>query len=72
MAASLDGTAPAADASAMPFARGLRKWRTFRGLTLAQAAAILGCTVPMLCRYEHGRSEPPLQLRAAILAIIDA
>lgn len=54
-----------------PFARGLRKWRTFRGLTLARAAAILGCTVPMLCKYEHDRSEPPAHRRAAIVAIID-
>lgn len=55
-----------------PFARGLRKWRKFRRLTLAQAAAILGCTVPMICKYEHGRNEPPPQRMAAILAIIDA
>ena len=27
-----------------PFARGLRKWRTFRRLTLAKAATLLGCT----------------------------
>ena len=54
-----------------PFARTLRKWRTFRGLTLARAAAILGCTVPMLCKYERGRSEPPVHRRAAILAVID-
>ncbi len=54
-----------------PFARGLRKWRTFRGLTLARAAAILGCPVATLCKYEHGRSEPPAHRRAAILAIID-
>ena len=54
-----------------PFARTLRKWRTFRGLTLARAAAILGCTVPMLCRYEHGRSEPPPHRRAAILAVME-
>jgi transcriptional regulator with XRE-family HTH domain len=55
-----------------PFARGLRKWRKFHGLTLARAAAILGCSVPQLCRYEHDRNEPSPQLRAAILAIIDA
>ena len=54
-----------------PFARTLRKWRTFRGLTLASAAAILGCTVPMLCKYEHGRNEPPAHRRAAILAVIE-
>ena len=54
-----------------PFARTLRKWRTFRGLTLARAAAILGCTVPMLCKYEHGRNEPPVHRRAAIFAIIE-
>ena len=54
-----------------PFARTLRKWRTFRRLTLARAAAILGCTVPMLCKYEHGRNEPPVHRRAAILAIIE-
>jgi transcriptional regulator with XRE-family HTH domain len=54
-----------------PFARGLRKWRTFRGLTLARAASILGCPVATLCKYEHGRSEPPDDRRAAILAIIN-
>lgn len=54
-----------------PFARGLRKWRTFRGLTLARAASILGCTVPMLCKYEHGRNEPPPHRKVAILAIIE-
>ena len=54
-----------------PFARGLRKWRKFRGLTLAQAAAILGCSVPSLCHYENGRAEPPAQRRASILAIIE-
>ena len=54
-----------------PFARTLRKWRTFRGFTLARAAALLGCTVPMLCKYEHGRNEPPVHRRAAILAIIE-
>ncbi len=55
-----------------PFARGLRKWRKFRRLTLARAAAILGCSVPQLCRYEHGRSEPPSQFLTAIRAVIDA
>jgi transcriptional regulator with XRE-family HTH domain len=42
-----------------------------RGLTLARAAAILGCPVATLCKYEHGRSEPPAHRRAPILAIID-
>ena len=51
--------------------RTLRKWRTFRGLTLVQGAPILGCSVPQLCRYEQGRSESPVHRRAAILAIID-
>ncbi len=55
-----------------PFARGLRKWRTFRRLTLARASAILGCNITTLCNYEHGRAEPLAQRRAAILAIIDA
>ena len=55
-----------------PFARGLRKWRKFRRLTLARAAAILGCSVPSLSHYENGRIEPPAHRRAAILAIIDA
>jgi transcriptional regulator with XRE-family HTH domain len=55
-----------------PFARGLRKWRKFRRLTLARASAILGCSVAMLCKYEHGRNEPPANRRSAILAIIDA
>lgn len=54
-----------------PVARTLRKWRTFRRLTLAEAAALLGCTVPMLCKYEHGRNEPPAHRRAAILAVIE-
>ena len=54
-----------------PFARTLRKWRSFRCLTLVRAAAILGCTVPMLCKYEHGRNEPPVHRRAAIFAIIE-
>ncbi|MEA3212346.1 MAG: hypothetical protein QOE70_5403 [Chthoniobacter sp.] len=55
-----------------PFARGLRKWRTFRRLTLARASAILGCNLSTLCNYENGRAEPPPRRRAAILAIIDA
>jgi len=55
-----------------PFARTLRKWRTFRRLTLIQAAPILGCSFSQLCRYENGRCEPPAPRRAAILAIIDA
>lgn len=54
-----------------PFARSLRKWRKFRRLTLARASAILGCTVPMLCKYEHGRNEPPPHRRTAILAMIE-
>ena len=54
-----------------PFARGLRKWRKFRDLTLGQAAAIFGCSVPSLCHYENGRVEPPPQRRAAILAMIE-
>ncbi len=54
-----------------PFARGQRKWRTFRGLTLAQAAAMLGCSVPSLCHYENGRVEPPPHRMAAILAVIE-
>jgi hypothetical protein len=49
----------------------LRKWRTFRRLTLARAAAILGCPVATLCKYEHGRSESPAHRRAVILAVID-
>jgi transcriptional regulator with XRE-family HTH domain len=54
-----------------PFARGLRKWRKFRGLTLAQAAAIFGCSVSALCHYENGRVEPLPHRRAAIDAIIE-
>lgn len=54
-----------------PFARGLRKWRKFRHLTLAEAAAIFGCSVSALCHYENGRAEPPAHRRAAIVAIID-
>ena len=54
-----------------PFARGLRKWRKVRGLTLAEAAPLLGCSLGQLCRYELGCSEPPADLRAAIVAIIE-
>lgn len=49
----------------------LASWRADRGLKLAEAAELVGCSASALCEYEQGNKTPRLHLALRISEVTE-